>query len=63
MVITDGFKCFLYNLERDVKKLVEKWRKGIETTAKTDLEAIDTFLRIVDDKLSRPGPSSKYFRQ
>lgn len=37
---------------------MEKQRKYIETTVKTDLEAIVAFLRIVDSKLSRPGPPS-----
>lgn len=34
---------------------MEKQRKGFETTVKTDLEAIDYFLRNVVSKLSPPA--------
>lgn len=55
--VADGSSGFLYSFAREVKKLVKKQRKDIETTVKTDIEAVDAFLRSVGNKLSWPGPS------
>lgn len=56
--VTDDLSVFLYSFGTDVKKLVEKRRKEIETTVKADLEAIEAFLSSLNSKLSRPGSSS-----
>lgn len=55
--IRDGFSGFPYNFGTEAKKLVEKQRKVIETTLKTDLEANDAVLRSVKSKLNRLGSS------
>lgn len=59
--VTFDFSGFMQNLSTEAKNLVEKQRKGVETTVKTDVESIDSFLRGVDTALSRPGPFSSYF--
>lgn len=60
--VTNGFGDFLYNLGKDVLKLVKKQRKEFETTVKTDREAISVFLGSEDSTFSRTATSSQYFR-
>lgn len=47
----------LYNLGEEAQNLVDKQRKDIEKTVKTDVEGSAAFSRIVCDKINRPGPS------
>lgn len=58
MDVTDSFSGFSCSLGTEVTKLVEKHRKDIKTTLKTDIEAIDSFLRGISSKRSRHAPSS-----
>lgn len=56
--VTDSCSGSLCSISTVVKKLVKKQRGNIETTRKSDVEAIDDFLRIIDSMPGRPGPSS-----
>lgn len=54
--VTEHVVAFLYCLHTELRKLVKKQCERIQTTAKTDLEDIDAFLRSTDSKLSQPVP-------
>lgn len=60
VVIAASFIRFLKTPSTEVKTLLKRHRKDIETTVKRDFETIDVFLQSVDSKLSWPGPSSLY---
>lgn len=55
--VTDGFSGSLYIVNGEVKRLVEKQCKNIETTMKRDLEFINAFMRTANFKLDRRGQS------
>lgn len=42
--VPDRFSGFLYSLSMEVKRLVKKQRRDIETTVNKDLETFDAFL-------------------
>lgn len=54
MDITGGFS-FLYSFSTEVEKWVEKQRKEIETSTRTELEALDVFLQSDDCKPTWSG--------
>lgn len=53
--VTDAFKLFVYSLSTNVRKLVEKQRKEVETTVRKELEAIDDLPRDIDIHLVSLG--------
>lgn len=57
--VTDGLRCSLYSITTEVKTLVNKQSKDVQTTVETDLEAIDAFLGGAYRNLSLPVPSSQ----